>query len=746
MAQLTSVSQAYHRDLIPAISQLPAPIACLECRRKHLRCDGTFPTCRRCNGARLPCRYAPSRRGRKRRHERPSDNDRSSTWTTAATTAAAASSPSALLPDTAASSSHSEPVLGSLHLNFDTSIYSLLPPAQDAHTNQTESEVSDTVSPSAGWMVPVDHQAQNNSWDHDGDLYCDDGGCGPDYGHDEKLVNLYYDRFHRCHPFLVPRRLYRQQQYPWFLRLAVQFIGSHYTPAAATAADPLRLRLVQMLQLHGQKGGGSSSQVERHPSVRAGDPAQQQQQRRRTVSMVQALLMFAVAAHARNEMPDSDAALARAVQLARDLGMHRRAFAASALSSLSSSPVEQESLRRTWWELYVVDGYLTALHHKPALQTADLLADVLLPCEEVLYEGLSSGGGGDRRGSTDPTPSLAPSLTITQFDERMFADQDLPFSSYSYRIDAVRLLVRVLSVTRTRPPAAHAHHVEADTDPAEAAEAAEAADHALAGWALHLRPGKRGILDARGHVDELLFQAQVLAAYAAMALHCPQSGLVATLPTAAAITCSGCSSLGEGEAEGDGDGDSDPESPSYKDTTQTRLHQHQHAVRAVDAACHITRLAALGSGPGRDPQGRPHTPFFVCALLLAATVQLADCVTHPSHRHQHRDRILLAVGLLKSLGGTWRLAHNALRLIRRVAGEILERDQQRPIPAPPAPIPSEALPPPRPAIQAAPTTGGGEGGALFPSLPAMAVADEPWVLPLMMEMDDGQLLSADYSQ
>lgn len=44
-----------------------APVACLNCREKHLKCDGVLGGCARCQSLNLRCHFVPSRRGRKSR-------------------------------------------------------------------------------------------------------------------------------------------------------------------------------------------------------------------------------------------------------------------------------------------------------------------------------------------------------------------------------------------------------------------------------------------------------------------------------------------------------------------------------------------------------------------------------------------------------------------------------------------------------------------------------------------------------
>ena len=74
--------------------------------------------------------------------------------------------------------------------------------------------------------------------------------------------------------------------------------------------------------------------------------------------------------------------LDRAIDLALDLGMNRRSFAAERSFGV---PVLAESWRRTWWELYVMDGMFAAVHMKTSFRLHSVPTDVGLPCEEGVY-------------------------------------------------------------------------------------------------------------------------------------------------------------------------------------------------------------------------------------------------------------------------------------------------------------------------------------------------------------------------
>lgn len=63
--------------ITPLATPRPSLLACDTCRRKHLKCDGTSPGCRRCATEDAVCTYTASRRGLARRNKRSSRSVRS---------------------------------------------------------------------------------------------------------------------------------------------------------------------------------------------------------------------------------------------------------------------------------------------------------------------------------------------------------------------------------------------------------------------------------------------------------------------------------------------------------------------------------------------------------------------------------------------------------------------------------------------------------------------------------------------
>ncbi|KAI4728570.1 hypothetical protein E4T49_03619 [Aureobasidium sp. EXF-10728] len=394
---------------------------------------------------------------------------------------------------------------------------------------------------------------------------------------DDELVNLFYSNFFSAHPILVPACLYHGHPYPEYLRQVVRFIGSHYS--SSVSSDVLRMSIDL---------SGPGSMTERNPA------------------MVQARLLFAIALHARGEAMDAACMMQSAVGLAIDLNMNLRDFASA---HGSNNPILEESLRRTWWELYCMDGYMAALHKLPSFKSNTVRSDVLLPCEEMVY---ASAG-------CLPQPS-----SLQQFDMRLFADEEIQFSSFAYRIEAARILARVLSVSGTQNE-----------------DQVQVVDNALAGWIHSLPQAKVDVVNVYNTVDEMLFQGHMIIHCATIYLHLPRSDLLNTLPVTANIVCA--------------------ERGRHMSPAST---QHSHSVKATNASKELSNLAAV-----RVPVQK-HTPFFVCGLVLGAIVQLSACSVNAG-TEQHRDRITLIIGLLKSLSRNWAISGQVLQQVKKVASEVL---------------------------------------------------------------------------
>ncbi|KAL2814887.1 hypothetical protein BDW59DRAFT_166972 [Aspergillus cavernicola] len=339
---------------------------------------------------------------------------------------------------------------------------------------------------------------------------------------DEVLISLYYANFHAAHPIPVPRSLYASQGYPAYFKLVVHFVGSHFSDTISS--HPLCSKTADLLS---KVEAASSAVLSFH--------------------LVQARLLFSIVLHARNDIQHSTAVLMQAVALAPEIGMHRKSFP---VGYGGQTPLEEGSLRRTWWELYVTDGFMAALQRRSSFRCHDSQPDILLLCDEVLY--------------AQCVPSIEP-LSLAQFDSRIFTDEEVGFSSFTYRV--------------------------------EAADYVDALDSALAAWPYHLDAAKTSMSYGTGTAeDEMLFQAHMLVQFGIMYLHFPRSDLVATVPGATRVI-----------------------RQQHVPPVSTR---NTHGLRALVASKQLSKLATM------QVPVQKHTPLFVCAVVFAALVQLSACSLH----------------------------------------------------------------------------------------------------------------------
>lgn len=532
----------------------PSPLACIECRQHHLKCDAKIPSCSRCSETGLVCKYLPSRRGRNRRAR---DGHRQG------------SSTGGIPVGVSLGGSHGNSIsLSGLPNMGTTSKGHDAVPAVSEDPAQSHGLVSDISNPDT----------------------------------DTRLVRLFYENFHSAHPLLVPAFEYEKRRYPPFLQQVVRFIGSHYS--LQISRDSLRQSTAALLQ----------------PSDGSGQ---------RTPSMVQALLLYSIMLCARGEIPEAQTAFSRALDIAFELGMHRREFA---MYYSDGREVEAESLRRTWWELTIVEVFMAALQKKVALRCGSVPYDVALPCEESVYSN----------------PNMIPSSppTLASFSRRMFTeDDDTRYSSFSYRIEAACILARVL-VLNSLPETHHDH--------------LQAVENAVVSWTNLLPPSKVDVVDTYGVVDEMLFQAHTTIQYAAMLLHLPRSNLRPAVPNSITNTNPGTETQPQPEA---------PPATIMCPTTPSRLSpsftRHVHDTKATEASKQLSNLLSM------RPSVQRYTPFIICGLTLCGMVQLATSRIHgPDCADHHRNRVVLVLGCLKVLRRNWAIADQAYHHLRMAAAEV----------------------------------------------------------------------------
>lgn len=302
-------------------------VACLPCRRRHVRCDSRQPICVRCSSEGKTCQYLKSRRGgldRARLAERR-----------LARNGAVADSPSDTDPE-------SRPVrrqAGEESIRSGGNLLSL-PLENSAWPTEEETVDHDRSYETSNPTTAIQFTS-----------------VGSDF-----LVKLYYEHFHRCHPCVLPQhdlqRLYERTTDRESLTLLIdvmRFIGSLYSCPDFTSR--LRDKVVQGLR--------AAKRLTPDPFL------------------VQSHLLYSIALYWSAEKAQARDEINTAIEMALDLGMNHRLFAAE---HGRGDAVLQESLRRTWWQLYCTDAYYAAIKRSPTFPLCEVDVDTELPCEEHEYE------------------------------------------------------------------------------------------------------------------------------------------------------------------------------------------------------------------------------------------------------------------------------------------------------------------------------------------------------------------------
>ena len=97
---------------------------------------------------------------------------------------------------------------------------------------------------------------------------------------------------------------------------------------------------------------------------------------------VQSLILLAIASHMSNNPRVAHESLDLAIDIGLNIGLHTKDFAALHGHGL---PILEESWRRTWWQLYMVDVMFAALNHTSKMRLGNVPLEAFLPCEDIDY-------------------------------------------------------------------------------------------------------------------------------------------------------------------------------------------------------------------------------------------------------------------------------------------------------------------------------------------------------------------------
>ncbi|OJJ64560.1 hypothetical protein ASPSYDRAFT_84559 [Aspergillus sydowii CBS 593.65] len=490
----------------------PTQVACLNCREKHLKCDGDTSGCARCASLNLSCQFVASRRGRKTRPgpyhipQAPSLENYIST-------------PGAITP--------------------------LLP-------------LDDILEESGTVTVPrsVDRQDLNIH-----------------------LISSYYLNYHAAHPFLPPFQSFLKSNPPKCLIDVIEFASSQYL-SAHYAVDTTDLLISSV--------GEAALSVEK----------------------VQSFLLLPIVCHGRQNPEKAKACLSWAIKGSLDLGMHQRQFSDDIVLQ---DTARAESIRRTWWEILVIDTLLAALQIGGSLQVdVGEYPDVPLPCAENDYSDAYIG---------------SPPICLHDLERQLLPHEEGDFSSLAYRVEAAIMLRKCLLVTEART----SH------------QALDILDASIAGWFHRIPKSKRAIFDNTGEIDRPMFQAMMIMHCASIYLHYPRSYLPSFLPSANQVICY---------------------QPLGSSVSANPL---MHEAKVASSAVSVSKLASLSTSTTF------HTPFFACAMVLSSVIQLAvlsaDWLPSFGANWQY---VGLNIGVLNSMGDTWEIARVSMRRIREMTSGVLD--------------------------------------------------------------------------
>ncbi|OCK84861.1 hypothetical protein K432DRAFT_389178 [Lepidopterella palustris CBS 459.81] len=547
------------------------PVACVACRSRHLKCDGGI-RCSRCKVDGVECSYVKSRRG----------------WKGKRRNKESLGMPPGPLPGNDNTSAENYLQNRSFNTSLGQENISLLRSPLESALRLNSSQASspafdfnsdgaliDAISSASNGLnflatAPINHMSLSSTSMHN--------SLQPNPG-PASTTGAFFVFFYSSHPFLLPRNrmveLLKERRIP-HLELAIQYIGSCFLPTAPT--DVFRDALSRMLSHQNLPKDGFS---------------------------VQALLLFAIGINANNEPAKAAQMLQMAINMALEIGLNRAEFA---LIHGHGDRVMEECWKRTWWSLFVINGLFAAVNPSIPFRLRDVVTDVPLPCEENEY---LSG-------------HIPFSRSVQEYDDSSFSNEDVVFSSFTYLVDAVRILGKVLEVSRA--DSLEYHKVDV-------------ADAYLVNWSLHLPPSKREIVSGDGRVDEILFQAHMVISGSTIMLHRPRSN------------------LGFGDVE---------EVTTCVTPGQCLLPTQPreiHTAKCLHAAEDISKLITLPTSLQK------HTPFFTCVIVMASVVHLSywSFLVPDGQDENIKSLIRLDTGSLQSLSALWPVANTVLHQVRGVA-------------------------------------------------------------------------------
>ncbi|KAK8048282.1 C6 transcription factor [Apiospora phragmitis] len=537
------------------------PAACLACRSKHLKCDGLNP-CTRCKASDSLCQYIASRRGYKGPRRNTAQNPNKRHASDSPPSAGGDSCPmllGATVTTSAPTMTAYNSVLGLPELPVSS------PFVATPGFSGLQLYRNPYLDPVSGALMEFSNQPR------------------PPQTLPERCVDSFYHHFFPGHPCALPKPhllLLAKERNLEPLLAAMRWAGSLYLqnevgPARATFFDEA-MRLVYAPDV--AKDG----------------------------FLVQAMVILLIGLDGSCENDKARDLLSDVERIAIEIGLYQRAYATN---HGQGDAVLEESLRRTWWDLFIVDGMVAGVHRQTNFLLFDIVADVALPCEE--HEYLSG---------FIPRP-----MYLEDFDDQLFSGEEREFSSFAYRVASIRNLGRMMRLPESVFPG------DENVDRIEVL---------LSNWRMHLPESKRDCLNKDGQLDEMMFQAHMINHACTIILHQPHSQLDSS-PARDVTACAPHQMVKSGE------------------------HFNTHTKHIITAACAISKMVTYAVPI------TCHTHFFTCVLTLSSIVHLSKWALYFVQNDEDlRQQIRLNIGALNKLSSVWRAAGRASGQVKGVAQEI----------------------------------------------------------------------------
>lgn len=400
--------------------------------------------------------------------------------------------------------------------------------------------------------------------------YIDSGKPDDDY-----LITLYYQFIHPAHPFLLPLKLYRQNRniFPDHLKQAVYYIASFHSSVSSEQHED------EFEALFGPEVPNDAFKV-------------------------QSLILITLASYARFQRDRGNKALNAAISVAYQIGLNLEDF------FRGDEALFRESWRRTWWELYSIAGLISLISGVNVRLSQP--TDMTLPYECDAYNECQTRYMGSAR----------------DMKERYRTDSTTTWSSFAYRVEAMRILSMVLDLS-----------LSTSSSDKLAAEAA------VSGWVLSLPEGKRDGLRENGETDEVMSCALMIIHLAGICLHLPQSSLIRT-----------------GDFRTVCGNDFRPLA-----SDSPKLHQAA-ALRSANA---LARLLTAHSDL------RTLSPCFSCAVAYSSVVLLAEYSIHAIPKPLYLgENLQLELNALQSIGRTWPIAGVVRGQLAAFARDTMRRSSE----------------------------------------------------------------------